>query len=594
MKITCESCNTRYSIPDEKIRGAGKTFKIRCKSCGEMMTVKGVGEGGDAGASDDAVWYYAVGNDRRGPITREALAGLVQAGEVTAQTYVWQNGMANWSLLESVAELQDLLDAGGALDAGDAAEDNTDTAYMSQADLLAAQAAFAAEAPAAEPEPEPAESAPLGGLFGDEAIPASSVDDADDHPFAALAASAEPAPVAAAPAPAASAPAAEDDDLFNFDVPSPNDDPANVHQRRDSSVLFSLDDLGGGDKKGMSKDEALVTESSGLIDIRAVASSQRKGGNDNPFGDLNTAGLSQPSRANVAAVSVPIVQKKSGGSGPWIAIAAIVLVLGGGGVAWFLMSQNKGEQPPVAQQQQVAPAPTPEPATATVGKTEEPKPEDKKDEAATAAAKAEEPKGEEPKAAEGEEKKDEAAAEAKDGAKEAEPQAAAKKEEDPDKEKARKEREKRLREAKAAQAETKKDDAPKPTPTPTVDNKQNTKDVNNLLKNLQEAKQETKTDTGSNESLPQRLAAPVVQKTVRGSNGKFLACYKKMPPVAGGVTVGTSFTIESSGSVSSARVSNPGGTTPEVQGCIVSALKALNFPKFKDPQMVVNYPLRLQ
>ncbi|MCD6499359.1 MAG: zinc-ribbon domain-containing protein [Deltaproteobacteria bacterium] len=39
MKFHCERCNTRYTIPDEKLKG--KILKVRCKTCGNIMTVGG-------------------------------------------------------------------------------------------------------------------------------------------------------------------------------------------------------------------------------------------------------------------------------------------------------------------------------------------------------------------------------------------------------------------------------------------------------------------------------------------------------------------------------------------------------------------------
>ena len=34
MNITCDSCNARYTIPDEKVTGEGRVFKVPCKQCG--------------------------------------------------------------------------------------------------------------------------------------------------------------------------------------------------------------------------------------------------------------------------------------------------------------------------------------------------------------------------------------------------------------------------------------------------------------------------------------------------------------------------------------------------------------------------------
>src|SRR6187402_1339799 len=39
MMISCESCHSKYSVADEKIRG--KTVKIRCRECQTMMVAKG-------------------------------------------------------------------------------------------------------------------------------------------------------------------------------------------------------------------------------------------------------------------------------------------------------------------------------------------------------------------------------------------------------------------------------------------------------------------------------------------------------------------------------------------------------------------------
>jgi predicted Zn finger-like uncharacterized protein len=38
VKVVCESCNTRYAIADDKVRG--KSFKIKCKKCGAYIVVR--------------------------------------------------------------------------------------------------------------------------------------------------------------------------------------------------------------------------------------------------------------------------------------------------------------------------------------------------------------------------------------------------------------------------------------------------------------------------------------------------------------------------------------------------------------------------
>ena len=39
MKIICDSCSTKYSIADEKVRG--KVFKIKCKKCSHIIVANG-------------------------------------------------------------------------------------------------------------------------------------------------------------------------------------------------------------------------------------------------------------------------------------------------------------------------------------------------------------------------------------------------------------------------------------------------------------------------------------------------------------------------------------------------------------------------
>ena len=38
MKFHCDQCKTKYSISDDRVRG--KILKIRCKSCGAVITVR--------------------------------------------------------------------------------------------------------------------------------------------------------------------------------------------------------------------------------------------------------------------------------------------------------------------------------------------------------------------------------------------------------------------------------------------------------------------------------------------------------------------------------------------------------------------------
>ncbi|WP_437295892.1 zinc-ribbon domain-containing protein [Sorangium sp. So ce426] len=216
MKITCESCQAKYTIADEKV--AGKTVKIKCKKCNHSMVVHGANEAAPAAPqdataeqqgdlSDDAeaklvadvggapaaapdTWTVNVAEgDERTMTTAELVAEYARGG-LSNDTYVWKDGMGDWLPIASVPELKER--------------------FSSQEDAAPAPAAaVAAAAPAAAAPaiatPMPAAVAPAAAAVPAVAVPAAA---AAAPPAAASAPAAAPAPaVAAAPVPTAPAPA---------------------------------------------------------------------------------------------------------------------------------------------------------------------------------------------------------------------------------------------------------------------------------------------------------------------------------------------------------------------------------------------------
>ena len=119
MKIACEACGAKYTIADVKVRG--RKVKIRCKSCGTPIVVDG--QLGEAPSLSDAetdatlepaeapvTWSVNLSDtDSRTMSTEEILAAYA-AGVVTADAFVWKDGMGDWvPLLDS--ELAPLLPA---------------------------------------------------------------------------------------------------------------------------------------------------------------------------------------------------------------------------------------------------------------------------------------------------------------------------------------------------------------------------------------------------------------------------------------------------------------------------------------------------
>jgi membrane protease subunit (stomatin/prohibitin family) len=62
---------------------------------------------GSAGAAPPPMvqWYAYAGNSQIGPMMPQELAEAIQAGQVSADTPVWRDGMANWTPASQVAEL---------------------------------------------------------------------------------------------------------------------------------------------------------------------------------------------------------------------------------------------------------------------------------------------------------------------------------------------------------------------------------------------------------------------------------------------------------------------------------------------------------
>lgn len=132
MNVTCDKCNKRYSIADDKVRG--KSVKIRCKQCQNLISVQGpapepaaaVGmapSGSTATQSAaspwageettrampamdaSAQWFAMVKGKQVGPLDLKGLEGKVKTGELTLRTYLWKHGMGDWKRASDVPEV---------------------------------------------------------------------------------------------------------------------------------------------------------------------------------------------------------------------------------------------------------------------------------------------------------------------------------------------------------------------------------------------------------------------------------------------------------------------------------------------------------
>ena len=101
MKISCQSCNAKYTIADEKV--LGKIVKIRCKKCSNVIIVrdKVAGDDGDAAeepaSSDDGGgWHVAIDGDTVGPLAEDEVRRRYDAGQIDKSTSVWREGFEDW------------------------------------------------------------------------------------------------------------------------------------------------------------------------------------------------------------------------------------------------------------------------------------------------------------------------------------------------------------------------------------------------------------------------------------------------------------------------------------------------------------------
>ena len=66
----------------------------------------------------EATWYYARNNQQLGPVTLDALRGMVASGEIGGTDLVWTQGMAQWLPARSVPEVSGAVPGGGGAGAG--------------------------------------------------------------------------------------------------------------------------------------------------------------------------------------------------------------------------------------------------------------------------------------------------------------------------------------------------------------------------------------------------------------------------------------------------------------------------------------------
>jgi len=130
MKVSCQACGAKYTIADDKVRG--RKVKIRCKSCGTPIVVDGQNEapatpaagnapaGAPAAAAGaSASWSVNLSDTDQRTMTTAEIVAAWKSGELTADAFVWKDGMGDWVAILESPDLAPLLSGAQAAPAAD-------------------------------------------------------------------------------------------------------------------------------------------------------------------------------------------------------------------------------------------------------------------------------------------------------------------------------------------------------------------------------------------------------------------------------------------------------------------------------------------
>ncbi len=614
MKIVCPSCETSYQIDDRKVTGTGRVFRINCRSCKEAILVDGL-DGQGAGLDG---WYLNAAGDRHGPMDLSQLRARLSEDDVDSSALIWSNGMDSW---RPASELGDIVAPWEAETIqSDEDEEEGATTLISLDEIARVHAELEErdapllgddevemvgdELPPELPPFEPPDAiAETVQRPSSEELGSHDLADGGLPPFEPPDAVAE---TVQRPSSDERSPDAQDDGdvaqtlVFELDpstlganpnlpeasevIPS-SETGEDLHEVGNSAAsLFRLDDLELGN-------ESKSGTSPGHGGVGLTSSSLFVGDTVNPTDPATVRARPRP--AGTVTTNVPIVKKKQ----TWIWAGLFGLVAFGIGYL-IAVSDDTPDPPPLAQSaesKQVESPPAvkavdtpaePEKSSVTVEepvKTQEVAPKKEPEVAAPAGAKEPAPASEVTSSTkERTERKPRRSAASAAAAAETRARARAAR---------RALREEPVPDFGRAGRQPKRDRSARSKRKAKPAEESNS--VNALLGQLKN--KPGKSSAAEQEQIPQKLSASEVRGTLRKRQGRFKGCYRKMVNRPEGVvTVKTSFKIISSGRVASARIVSAAGVDGTVQNCILEAVKGALFPRFRNAEMIVNYPILLR
>ena len=546
MRVTCNGCGAQHWLPDMNVSNGA--CRAMCPNCATESVY-------DASMMDPqstiARWHLAVNSETIGPISAQNIEEYYLNGQITLESLVWCDGMAEWAVLGSVSEFDYLRSPiqGGVSNAVAAAGGG----------LMGAMAA---------------------GAFGGNGEETAAID------ISALENSPYGQPQSESGIVGMNGGAPEDD--FSFDMgaqqqpaPAPGSGFSNANDMvggaaGESSVLFSLSSLQavGAPAAGAKSSNGVSSGGSdNMIDMKALANSSSNASKKRKTFEpesFDKGGMGMVNRQNIEFGT------KKDNTSLFIVVGAvaalfialiIILVVVMGGDKETQTQQQVAVDVNAAAQQANAGGLGVEDEVAKKAKADA----DAKKAAEEAAKKAEEAaaakKAEEEAAAKKAEEEAEAAKKAEEEKMAEEESATAKKAEPEKKEETKK------AETKTASKDTVKTEPKKVEPKKTEPKKTDTK----------------KTETASS-SGGSTLTKEQVQSVIRSSFANVRTCSRTSTKKG---TMKVQFTIKESGKVTGARCLSPEFAGTPAASCVVKVVNGLKFPA-SSKETPVTYPFQIQ
>jgi predicted Zn finger-like uncharacterized protein len=376
MKIVCDSCSTKYSISDDKVRG--KVFKIRCKKCSHIIVVRGTTDEVPAAVpetSTEAVWHLVIDGEQVGPLTDPEVRAQLARGEVSGENYIWKEGFADWVKLGTVPSFADAVAAAPPPAGGEAFPEATAVSAQGGEAGYFGSGGHDARGFGGSGGVGSGGYASTSSSSGRTRATAQAAADEDAFSIPAVSASAGSTDLFGAASPMA--PAAEAAWGRGSNGSSGRHDGGRIEnltaQRSENSVLFSLANLQSLAAPAAAAAQAKVaapqsSEGSGLIDIRAMAASTLRapvssGGPALSLASSSTRDDDLPAFGGFSAAPLLLPMPSASGPPKWVyALIAMAVVLV---VAAFALAYSIFTRPVVVEQPAPPPAPVaPAPAAA--------------------------------------------------------------------------------------------------------------------------------------------------------------------------------------------------------------------------------------